>query len=267
LVSITQEPIDFAIGGQIQSINTGVGSALFEKLTIPQITSTGNPLGQASLSSCLVTSFVSSTPAPGTNPPDPIPVPTATGLDAGAAISITAASGNAVTLPQQASSGKGIYAGADTTISFQPGVYKLSNGAGGADIGAFSANINVPATLRWSNRAAVTGVPINRAQPLQVTWTGGEPGSYAFIEGFSTSTTTSTTAIATFVCTAPISAGQFTIPPPVLLSLPPSSSAPGFSTSFMLLGTSSNPQSFTARGLDLGYFIATSATGAQVSFQ
>ena len=267
VVDLLQESLQFEFGGTTTTANVGAGSAIFEKITLPQITTIANPTGQASLNSCLVTSFASAITAG--NPPNtttPPPAITATGLDAGAAIAITPGSGTQLNLTPPKDGTKGVYSGALTT-ALAPGAYRISNGGGGADVGSFNANVNMPAPLQWTNQTAVTTAAIDRTKPLLLTWTGGAAGSYAFITGTSTSVTSTTVAEATFVCIAPISAGQFSVPPSVLLSLPVSGATLGSSTSILLLGTSSNPQSFTAPGLDIGYFIATSATGGTVSFQ
>jgi hypothetical protein len=53
------------------------------------------------------------------------------------------------------------------------------------------------------------------------TWSGGDPNSFVHITG--TSLTVAEPIVgAAFSCTSPVSAGSFTIPSAVLLSLPPS---------------------------------------------
>ena len=86
---------------------------------------------------------------------------------------------------------------------------------------------------------------INRSQGATVTWNGGSPGSYVIIGGSSSSTAGGLSVTASYSCYAPVSAGQFTVPPAILLQLPAGSGTASVenSTSF---------QPFTASGLDAG---------------
>jgi hypothetical protein len=77
---------------------------------------------------------------------------------------------------------------------------------------------------------------------------------------------------AAFVCVAPDSAGQFTIPPVVLLSMPQSSAgAIGTSSSFSIgslgVGAASAVKSFTASGLDFAYLTSFSSSSQTVTYQ
>jgi uncharacterized protein (TIGR03437 family) len=115
------------------------------------------------------------------------------------------------------------------------------NGAGGAQVGKFTATVNFPnPLLTWTNQS--TAATVNRSQGLQVTWSGGASGTYVGITGNSA---TASGASATYLCLAPAAAGQFTVPSYVLLSLP---SGTG-STS---VESTTNPTLFSASGLDLG---------------
>jgi len=214
-----------------------------------------------SIGSCIVSitnSLITATP----NPP--------TGLDAGAQIGVTPPTGSPFNMLPSSFQGKGYYGttfGQITQIS--PGVYQVT-GPGGADVKAFTTSLTVPVNLTWTNQAAVTGSPIVRANGVTVTWTGGDPSSYAFIEGISTGTNpnnSSATLGAYFICIAPISAGSFFVPPAVTLSLPPGGSSAANPTAIMALGTSSTPQKFTATGLDYGYASSTNFIGASVIWQ
>lgn len=86
------------------------------------------------------------------------------------------------------------------------------------------------------------------------------------ISGFS-STSGANPVGATFTCTAPVAAGQFTVPAAVLLSLPASASTSGIPSGALTVGTYTNPKSFTATGLDYGYSISASLNSALVSYQ
>ncbi len=149
-----------------------------------------------------------------------------------------------------------------------PGSYLFDNGSGGPDIGNFKASANFPPTLTWTNKAAITAV--TRSQGQNITWTGGDPSGYVTITGTSIVTEPSTLA-GTFTCTAPVSAGQFSIPPVVLLSLPASTSLSvggiTIDTGSLSVGTSTNPVKFTAPNLDLGYIVASSDSSKTVGYR
>lgn len=108
-------------------------------------------------------------------------------------------------------------------------------------------NLNFPAPLVWTNRSSI--VAINRSQGVGVNWTGGSAGTYVQIAGSSIATIGGQITAVSFTCSAPASAGTFTVPPPVLLALPAG-------TGSLSLSGFSNPQTFTASGLDLGYAYA-----------
>lgn len=135
-----------------------------------------------------------------------------------------------------------------------PGTFTVDNGSGATSVGPFSASLTIPAnSIAWTNQGAIS--TISRSQDLTVTWTGGTSGAIA-IEG--TSANPSTGVAAGFQCTAPASAGTFTVPSWVLSALPVSGVlAPEVPVpvGFLWLGTSlSSPTRFQARGVDAGYF-------------
>jgi uncharacterized protein (TIGR03437 family) len=106
----------------------------------------------------------------------------------------------------------------DTTPKnyFDPGHYTVT-GPGGRDVGAFTASIDVPSTpFVWTNMPSPTA-PIDRSKDLTVSWTGGIPNTQVTVlgAGFGSGITSA------FLCAAPVSAGQITIPAYVLMSLPP----------------------------------------------
>jgi hypothetical protein len=89
---------------------------------------------------------------------------------------------------------------------------------------------------------------------VNVTWTGGAPGTYVGISGVSSSTVNGRNISVSFSCQAPVSAGQFTVPPPVLLALPAGNNGS------LDVGNYSNIKTFTATGLDLGYLMGYAST-------
>jgi len=240
-------------------------SASFYKITAAQA-ATGiysSPL-TASIGSCTVYTFSYS----GNTAPS-IPTVTYTALNAG-----TINVGGAATTSMAYQNG--FYSASSSTGGLIPasgGTFNFTNGSGGPDIGAFSgASITLGAPLT-SNVSTISTV--TRANGQTVTWTGGTAGTYVVIWGDSVSQVgTSTTAFvgAYFWCTAPQSAGSFTVPASVLLSLPPTGTITesGISipiASFLTVSNSSNPVSFTAPNLDQGILSGSYAVSNQVTYK
>ena len=257
-VSLTHTSLAIQIAGQSISNTSVAGSAAFERFTAAQLATSPSFFGIPSVGSCTVYPFT------GTTPPS-IASALGIGLDAGTAIAVTPPSGGPVNLVTTGVTGS--YSG--TLQSLPAGSYAINNGKGGADIGAFSASLNVPQPLTWTNQAAIT-VPtpgfvgtVSRTAPLRITWSGGDPNGFAEIAGFSVTGTT-TTSLGGFFCIAPIAPGQFSVPVPVLLSLPPT---PSNGVGILLVGSSSAPQPFTAPGLDVGVAASGSLAGSSVLYQ
>jgi uncharacterized protein (TIGR03437 family) len=181
------------------------------------------------------------------------------GLDAGT-ITMNGPSAQVTLQPIQGYLGD--YSATLASIPSSGGSY-VFNGAGGKDVGAFTANINFPNPLVWTNRPKPTAT-INRAQGFNVTWSGGVPGTYVVIGGQSTVTTNAqatTFVSASFICYAPVDAGQFTVPSWVLLALPPNINAS------LYVENQTSPQDFSASGLDYAYGVASSLDDTQITYQ
>jgi uncharacterized protein (TIGR03437 family) len=213
-----------------------------------------NPFGSPSFGSCAVS--ISATTAGSAVLRPSI----ATGLDAGSTIAVGQPSGSAYYLPPAA---KGSYSGA--LPAFTPGTYWFS-GSGGVDVGIFSVILPVSSPLIWTNQTAISGSPIVRSQSATITWTGGDPNSYAVIIGSSAQVSDVTTTVQ-FLCTAPVSAGQFTIPSSVLLSLPASTITSGISNGVLTVGNTTAPVAFSAPGVDVGYAIVANSNFSSVNYQ
>ena len=151
-------------------------------------------------------------------------------LDAGAQLILNGPNASNAPLPRQAdksylatlySTGL-LGSGATGSPTLAAGTYTVA-GAGGTDVGAFSASIALPGDFAWANQSAIAN-PIPRASPLTVTWTGGA-GGLVVILGAALTRTAGTGASATFSalgfnCTAAASAGSFTVPSNILQQLP-----------------------------------------------
>jgi hypothetical protein len=234
-ITAAKTSTDNSVFGSFQSVTGFTGSGVSN---------------QISIGSCLVSNSLDTASASGTT----------TGLDAGSAISVAGPAGS-LTLTQLASplpglSLAGLYSPPNGTVpaTFIPssgGTFTFDNGAGGKDVQHFNTSLTLPAAFVWSNASQITSV--SRAQGVNVTWTGGAAGSYVNITGASTATINGKSVSVSFVCYAPVSAGQFTVPPPVLLALPAGSGT-------LDVGDYTNQQLFTAPGLDYGLLFGYSDT-------
>ena len=196
--------------------------AVFGIYTAAQLTSWLGPFQAASAGGCLVST--------GSDPTQP------QGLDAGA-ISIVGSNGT-----KQLTGTGGVYA-AQFSGYLDPGSYTLQSGA-------FQTQVNVPQPIVWTNAASISSV--DRSQGVTVTWAGGDPNGFVSISGKSSG--------AMFNCTAPTSAGTFTVPPMVSQALPSSSSG---SMTLMCV----TPAAFTAPGIDIGLALGGSGVTQAISFQ
>ena len=175
-----------------------------------------------------------------------------TSLDAGSALNVTGPNGSALlTVPNPSIVywyskvfTTGFIPNTGGTFTFD----HMPNDPESADIKApIGAKITIPAPLVWTNQGSITSV--NRSQGPTVTWTGGDPGTYVSIAGSSVASSGSPVG-SYFNCSAPVSAGTFTIPAAVLLSLPPSSIVSA--SSFLRVGNTTNARNFTVSGVDIG---------------
>lgn len=119
-----------------------------------------------------------------------------------------------------------------------PVTFNISNASGGADIKAFSQDVQLGPSLTLTNTAP-------GANGLTISWMSGPPGGYLQITGSSIASLPSLLS-ASFTCTAARDDGQFTVPPIVLLALPMGGDGVDLTI------TSYNPmQNLAIEGLDL----------------
>jgi hypothetical protein len=133
----------------------------------------------------------------------------AANLNGGTSFTLTPPSGTALTLSSQYPPG---YWSGNSSTKLPSGTWIFSNGLGGSDVGPEQFSFLVPPQVTWSNAAAMYGNPIDRSSPFTITWSGGDSNSYVRISGIARGFR--------FVCAAPTSPGQFTIPSSILMSLP-----------------------------------------------
>ena len=201
-------------------------------------------------------------------------------LDAGARLALNGPNASNMAIPRQSdntylatlySTGlEGIGATGSPTLA--AGTYTVA-GTGGADVGAFSASITLPGDFVWTNQSSIAN-PIPRASPLTVTWTGAA-GGLVTVLGAALTRISGTGASATFSalgfnCTAPASAGSFTVPSSILQQLP-AVSGDVLTASFGLLSLFAVPDVSTGQGsfsapLTAGGTIDVGALGFEVAF-
>jgi hypothetical protein len=130
-------------------------------------------------------------------------------------------------------------------LYLNPGNYSVT-GSGGGDVPTIQASLALPTAIQWNNQDSIS--PISRNRDLEITWIGGAPGDYVAISGLSLRDNPA--AGANFSCTAPVSAGRFTVPAFVLSAMPPGRGAIEVSH-----GPGMNTRRFSAPGLDVGVFV------------
>ncbi len=199
-------------------------------------------LGLPSPGACLVNPAKPSVPGGSYSQP--------VGLDAGHVLNVTGPKGSRQ-VPQRFPGFYNETFADGTLVQFlAPGTYTVDSVAGGADVGPFHATITFPAELSSTLQQT--------ASATTVRWQGGDPSGYVVIQGSAQAPSGVSTG---FSCVERASAGQFTVPPYVLSSLPAS---PGDITALIAAGTS--PQNrFKAPGLDLGLFSFCSPVSALCS--
>ena len=206
------------IGSTTTTIDSG--SAVFERFDATTLNLAQNPFQASTFGTCVVFTFSGRS----SGIVDPIKP---TFLDAGPLINVKGPNG-AKTLPKDAASGTyfaqlGGGAGPQAMpLYLVAGAYPIDNGPGGVNVGPFNFTLNVAQPLTWTNAASITTV--TRSAGVDVTWSGGDPGSTVQITGSSfklgTAADGSDSVGAIFICTERQPALHFTVPPVVLLLLP-----------------------------------------------
>jgi uncharacterized protein (TIGR03437 family) len=250
-----------SLGGASPETSWDDGIATFARMSAAEVNSGQYALafGQVtSIGSCNVSTFQSVGPPP---PPKP---PNVTYLNAGSVINIGEPGGAATWMSPRptnpAGDEYGIFGSClltcyPTFIPATGGAFTFNNGSGGEDVGPFTANLQVPAPIVWSNMNSLSS-PIQRANGVTITWTGGDSGTYVQITGSSQarpSAQGASSAGGMFTCLAPSSASAFAVPPAVLLALPPN-----YGFSWLAVSNYVDPVQFTAPNIDYafveGYF-------------
>ena len=158
----------------------------------------------------------------------------------------------------------------NTATTLSAGTYNFT-GSGGPDVGSFTASYTLPPAFTWTNQASLG--TIVRANGATLTWTGGDPAGYVAISGESSlvGATEASTATVSFTCTARVSDGSFTVPPVVLLAMPPTAAAPGatFATpgSLAVAHVGTTAAQIQASGIEFGGIGSAFTYGASAIYQ
>ena len=217
---------------QLGTVKVNAAGGQFVKYTGLQLANLAQYKAQTSRSGACVVSHSVSTSAQTTSSSPQI------GLDAGA-VTLSGPSGSNLSntpFKQDAKTfdyslnlgyeGLGFQLPGAINASLVAGTYTV-NGAGGKDVGRFSASVRLGAPLTITGG----GLPsvVVRSAGLPLTWTGGNPDDLVQIFGASSSntgpSTNQTTDTWSFICTTNAGAGGFTVPASILNQLPPVSAA------------------------------------------
>lgn len=212
----------FTVAGTTTNTKMDMVAGSFEKITYSTTPPQGSQLDVNSYGSCTVSTLTAGQGNQSSNGSTQF-------LDAGASVAMSAPFGNRTLAKSSPAAGIIEYSANldQTATTLTPGQYVLT-GTGGADVGPFTANYTMAPPLLWTNRPQST-TTVNRAAGLTITWTGGAPDGYVTIAGTNTyyGATAKSNVTVSFTCTARASDGTFTVPPTVLLALPPSAPAAG----------------------------------------
>ena len=216
-----------------------------------------DPPGVTTIGSCSVVSIG------GTPPVDP---PAVTILDAGPVLNLTGPNGSTQIAATQFAFGAMLGGGttfpglpAPPPLYLDAGTYTVDNGGGGADVGSFTATLNIPTQFVWTNADAAAS--IDRSAGLDVAWTGGDPDSKVNIAGGVVVINADTFQVASgafFTCTETNSAGHFFVPPEVLMLVSASTIVNDIPNGFLTVNNGVSVK-FDAPGADQSTFRFTSA--------
>lgn len=191
-------------------------------------------------------------------------------LAGGASINVAGTNGKSASIPHDDAGGYlGVF-----FATLGAGTWTVS-GAGGRDVGVFSAKTDLPANLAWTNVDSFSSVPRSNAT---INWSGGNLNGKSLVTIFGLSVVLNPADPAKsrgkqFYCNAPAAANTFVVPQSVLSQLPASTADAGAGEiAFGTLGIQTGGGSgFTAPvvggQLDAGYLAYGEAHTIQVKYQ
>jgi uncharacterized protein (TIGR03437 family) len=190
-----------------------------------------------------------------------------TNLDAGA-VTLTGPSGSGITnlaLTETSNSYSVSIATEGLTIpglqnngTVVAGTYTLK-GAGGKDVGAFSASMTLGSPLTITGGLPTT---VTRSAGLTLNWTGGNSTDLVVIVGSSGTVTGTASSSTEFICTTTAGKATFTVPASILDQLPAASASAisaGTASSFLIVESTTSPSAGN------GLFSAPLTAGGSIS--
>jgi uncharacterized protein (TIGR03437 family) len=195
-------------------------------------------------------------PAAGTCVLLPSPIPTyfdalSVGLDAGASLSLVGPAGSTTIQRKNMGDYEAPFNASPEGGDIPPGSYTISGN--GHDL-TFSVTVTVAGHPTIGNKAALA--QIDRSQPLTINWTGGTPGQFVMIGGFSSNHDTGlppqiAAGNRDFICSEAADKGTFTVPTYITQSLWPTPDGSGA----LLVSYGPTSQPLNIPGLDGAWFV------------
>ncbi|HKW97819.1 MAG TPA: hypothetical protein VJN43_08790 [Bryobacteraceae bacterium] len=237
-----------------QTITADFSSLPYAALLVPHLLSTISAVGSCSVATCATRDCGLSAALP----QDHYVI---SPLDAGPQLSFSGPAG-LLALPRWSAGQYGAEFASGSQGQLPAGDYVV-NGPGGADVDPFTAGYTVYSPLSWTNKDAI-GL-IDRTRDLTVTWNQSRAAGYVLVGGISSSHVSTSSSV--FICSEKAAKGSFTIPSFVLSTLPvdPAGTLPAPGYLFMAIHPLAN--TFTARGIDLGYFTDLSLDMKEVQYR
>jgi uncharacterized protein (TIGR03437 family) len=235
-ISLRRDSLEVAVAGQSIENRSEWASADFIAINSSVFLglNTGDfvPLTVTS-GSCSVTTFrtrIDPDTLPGA-PPPALSLPSFTVLDAGEKLVLRGPGGKTKDIPRRSGSydtelsSGGSFPGLPSSPPYLEAGEWTIIGAGGRDVGPFTARIVLPVPLNWTNRGTVSAV--NRNGGLTVEWDGGGsgPSDSVSIDGHSAAPLPedpNTIVGGFFTCVVPARNRSFTVPSSILTRLPAS---------------------------------------------
>jgi hypothetical protein len=191
-----------------------------------------------------------------TKPPTSTAPPVTTALNVGTPIVFTGPDALSVNVPEVLTTPYAYYQATFTTPALTAGTQYTFSAPGAGAIAPFKVPITWQDTVTWTNEPATATIASSVGQVI--TRSGGVPDSWVIVAG--TSNAPAVSLNVSFYCAALASAGQITLPPYLLGTLPD-----GVGT--LYVENETQPQTFTVPGIDFGYTLTGILSSENVTYQ
>lgn len=185
-------------------------------------------------------------------------------LDAGAQLTLSGPPG-LVALPRSSSGQYRTKFAGGAAGQLPRGDYTVTGG--GFDVGRFTARLSLSSPLTWTNRDAISTV--DRSRDLTVSWNADRTTGYVVAGGLTSSHASGASSM--FLCGEKAAKGSFTIPSFVLSALAvdegPGPSGRPPAPGYLFLAVHPLANTFTAPGIDFGYFSDFSLDVKELQYQ